>query len=112
MSPRVWYGCGSPRAAPMPFSCHVPTMDILTLRAQEWRDDFFPSGWYALLYSTRTDLPLKCRFITSVCVSRGNDENSKKKKKRKKKERKKEKRMHNYVSLLKQMAPEHVWPPL
>ena len=26
----------------------------------------------------------KCRFITSVCVPRGNDENSKKKKKRKK----------------------------
>ena len=103
MSPRVWFGCGGPRAAPMPFSCHVPTMDILTLKAQEWRDDFFPSGWYALVYSARTDLPLKCRFITSVCVSRGNDEKSKKKKK---------KRMHNYVSLLKQMASEHVWPPL
>jgi condensin-2 complex subunit D3 len=50
------------------------------------------------LNSARTDiaLQLKCRFITSVCVSRGNDENSR------------SKRMHIYVSLLKQMAPEHL----
>ena len=88
------------------FLAAMPTMDILTLRVREWRADFFPSGWYALLYSARTDLPLKCRFITSLCVSRGNDENSKKKKEKRKK------RMHDYVSLLKQMAPEHVWPPL
>ena len=47
-------------------------------------------------YSERTDLKLKCRFKTSVCVSRGSDENSR------------SKRMHIYVSLLKQMAPEHL----
>ena len=74
----------------------MPTMVILTLRAHEWRAGFFPSGWYAAPYSERTDLKLKCRFKTSACVSRGSDENSR------------SKRMHIYVSLLKQMAPEHL----
>ncbi|KAK9992254.1 hypothetical protein SO802_027239 [Lithocarpus litseifolius] len=37
---------------------------LLILRAQEWRADFF-----APLYSARTDLQLKCRFIISLSKS-------------------------------------------
>ncbi|KAF3946778.1 hypothetical protein CMV_026987 [Castanea mollissima] len=42
----------------------LSTMDILILRAHEWRADFF-----APLYSARTVLQLKCRFIIKILAA-------------------------------------------
>ena len=72
----------------------VPTLEMLTLRAHEWRANFLPSCWYAPLYSARTNLQLRCRFITSCMCFQGNYENSR------------SERMHIRVSLLRQMAQE------
>ena len=74
----------------------MPTVDIVILAARNQKTDFFPSGWCVLCWMGKVQPRKWNTMLPAYCFSRGNDERSR------------SKRMHIYVSLLKQMAPEHL----